>query len=577
MDDRTKRLREFRKIPPLAQLDHRRFLDKSGNLTLLSHLSRKERRRIKVESKKIGFQYQQIINSMTQSGPGFPVDQLLRSMAIEYTHRFASSGTEHLPISFNYFEPFCEGKLITKSFAPYMIPLDETNYLFHASDFFEYITSSEVEEFDPSSLLSLPDSRVFHFTCNGDIFEISFTDARSRDYILSGFSLVRRNKSIHWCLIAGELLSDEEWALASSDATAINLDDISPSKRAFLRTSIEEQGGTTGPPMRLEGTDTAVKTVLAGEFDASTARHIAKAIFIESENAYTVFCDDPEVLQPILDSRKQSVFEAAIGRLDQAGALFSIAEGFLQLPSYFGSRVTIAKDIAGSNSIPKGLKGKGGRGISGKYEVIESVSVASAGTPSIIQKVELPQFSNETEGHWRRLKIDELGKDRDGNPIKGKTWVSRSTPWRSKRQNEGNIIYIKDSIAIARQKVSEIYKSEAKQSSNKSRKIDTGQSELYVLRCTLMKDEVYKVGWTSGSSHDRAKELSSASGVPLSFVVVESWKHDDAQALETEVHAILAPYRLNNKREFFELDFSTMKRIIDQTINRLSSTKLKNK
>jgi T5orf172 domain len=568
MDSRRKRLSEFEKIPFFARLDHRWILDEDGRLPFLKGMSRNKRRNLKAAADRIGRQYKDILGHIMTSGVGFPIDQLVRSMALEYTNRFASSGTENLPVSFNYFESFCEGKLIPKSVAPYMDILPETNHLFNAPDFFDYLTSSDSDSFTPSHLLSLPDSRVYHFTANGNILDLSFTDARSREYVLSGFSLVRRGNSIHWCLVAGESLSEEQWKLRSADEMSIDLNNVTASKRAFFQKVLEEQGNTTGPPMRLEGTEAAIKTVLAGEFDAYTGRHVGKSVFVEFENSYDVFCDDPEVLFPIRDSKeKDAIIERAMGRITEAGALFSIAEGLFQLPTYFESRITISQDVAGSRSIPRGLKGKGGRGIAANYKVVESVAVTNDSEPPIVRKVELPQYSTETEGHWRRLGFGESGKDREGNPVAGKTWVNRSSPWRSQQDRESTI-YVKDSLAVAKARVAELYL-DAQKSEGGGDKAEQAQGVLYVLRCTLMEEEVYKVGWTSGTARDRAKDLSAATGVPLAFVVVESLKHDDAEALETEVHAILSPYRVNTQREFFQLELSAMKRIIEQTIARL--------
>jgi len=574
MNDRNKRLSEFEKIPRFARLDHRRFLDGDGKLPFLQRMSRKDRRKLKAESKKIGQQYQNIMKGISRSGVGFPIDQLVRSMALEYTNRFASSGTEQLPVSFNYFEPFCEGKLISNSVAPYMELLPETNHLFSSSDFFDYLTSSDSNNFELKSLLSLPEAEIFHFTASGDILELSFSDARFREYVLSGYSMVRRGNSIHWCVIAGELLSEEEWEIRPSDAKMIDIKDISASKRAFLKKCIEEQENTTGAPMLLEGTERAIRTVLSGEIDAATGRHIGRSIFVESENSYEVYCDDPEILVEIPDSPKKiNTIEKAMNRLGEAGALWNIAEGLLQLPAYFESRVTIAKDIAGSGSIPRGLKGKGGRGIKANYQVVESVSVTEDGKAPIVRRIELPQYSTETEGHWRRLKYGESGKDRIGNPIIGKTWVNKSSPWRANEDRQ-SIVFVKDSLAVAKARVDELYQNAEKIDEVDEKEADGALGELYILRCTLMQEEVYKVGWTSGAAKDRAKQLSSATGVPLAFVVVESWSHADAEVLETEVHAILSPYRLNTQREFFQLEFKALRRLIETTIDRLKSAEV---
>jgi hypothetical protein len=62
--------------------------------------------------------YRRILLGIRQSGAGYPVDQLLRQLAIEYTHRYASAGVGSQPVSFNYFEAFCDIKLIENSVAP---------------------------------------------------------------------------------------------------------------------------------------------------------------------------------------------------------------------------------------------------------------------------------------------------------------------------------------------------------------------------------------------------------------------------------------------------------------------------
>jgi hypothetical protein len=324
--------------------------------------------------------------------------------------------------------------------------------------------------------------------------------------------------------------------------------------------------------VQLEGTKTAVKTVLAGEIDAHTGLHIGRAVFVESENAYDVFCDDPEVLFPISDStEKDKIIAKAMDRLGEAGAMFSIAEGLLQLPAYFETRVTIDRALAASNSVPKGMKGKGGRGVNARYQIVESVAVTKEGEAPIVRRIKLPQYSTETGGHWRRLKFGTQGKDRNGNAVVGKTWVNKSSPWRATLHQEP-VIYVKDSLAVAKERVEELYQKAQSTTEDEKAKPNSTQGELYVLRCILMGEEVYKVGWTSGSATDRAKELSTATGVPVAFAVVESWKHDDADALETEVHAMLAPYRVNTQREFFQLEFGSIKRIIEQTIDRLNIT-----
>ena len=93
---------------------------------------------------------------------------------------------------------------------------------------------------------------------------------------------------------------------------------------------------------------------------------------------------------------------------------------------------------------------------------------------------------------------------------------------------------------------------------------------LYVLRCAVMQDEVFKVGWTSGTAEERAKQISYATGVPNSFIVVDQWMHTDPAALEKNVHVQLDPYRISDSREFFKLDYPRLKSIIEGEITRTS-------
>ena len=105
-------------------------------------------------------------------------------------------------------------------------------------------------------------------------------------------------------------------------------------------------------------------------------------------------------------------------------------------------------------------------------------------------------------------------------------------------------------------------------SSSGSKGEDSG--ELYVMRCPVMKGTIYKVGFTAGSSVDRAKQLSAHTGVPLSYIVVKSWLHPNAGELEKDVHMMLAPYRLSDRREFFHAKFDVIEGIIETVISRAS-------
>lgn len=569
--NRSERFNELKKIPGLAGIDHRHLLNEKGELPHIASLSRNERRKLAKGSKKLGTQYRKILKGISSSGAGFQADQILRQMAFEYTHRYASSGVSNQPISFNYFEPFCNIKLIQKSVAPYMELTDEIDHLFYPIDFFNYLTSSDSDGFHLESLCDLPEAKSFHFTINGDVNDLSFLNAEGREFIASGFSMVRRGNSLHWYLIGGEVLGQEEWDLRCSEQPEIDIEGVAPWKRAFLSEAIEENGNKFGPPVLLDGTKTAIRTVIAGEIDLKTSKHLARCYMAEFEHTFLIFCDDPEVLSGIEEEEElKSLTDNMMDHINKASTMWDLAEGLLQLPHYFKCRITLEKNIlvkAGKRLTQK----KGGQGINSNYKIVSAIEVTDAEPSFSIQEIRLPHYETETEGHWRRLPKDKIGHDIDGNEVRGKTWVMESNKWKAPAQHS-RTIYVKDSLEAAKIKIEEYLKAAEEFGKEKNTvKMQKDAGELYVMRCSAMAEQIYKVGYTSGSSDDRAEQLSAATGVPLSFIVVKSWSHPNAAALETEVHMMLAPYRLNDRREFFQATFKVIENMIESVIARTST------
>ncbi|WP_156892494.1 GIY-YIG nuclease family protein [Salaquimonas pukyongi] len=208
--------------------------------------------------------------------------------------------------------------------------------------------------------------------------------------------------------------------------------------------------------------------------------------------------------------------------------------------------------------------------MSGNYEVIPALDVAEKTVSSAVHKLKLRHFEVETEGHWRKLKPDQRGKDQHGNTVTGKTWVLSSNKWRA-RPREDRAIYMKDPLALAKAKVEEVAAAAQRRSTKGSAsKEDVDTNVVYLLRCHFMEHEVYKVGWTTKTAEERAQELSRETGVPSAFVVVKYWQHQNARELEKEVHMMLSPYRINERREFFKVDADIIIRIIEETLVRVA-------
>lgn len=85
---------------------------------------------------------------------------------------------------------------------------------------------------------------------------------------------------------------------------------------------------------------------------------------------------------------------------------------------------------------------------------------------------------------------------------------------------------------------------------------------VYVLANSLMVD-TFKIGKTERTPKERAKELSSVTGVPTPYIVVYYILVNDCNYIEKKVHDYFKEYRINDDREFFNAD---IKNIIDYMI-----------
>ncbi|HEY3982907.1 GIY-YIG nuclease family protein [Cedecea sp.] len=75
---------------------------------------------------------------------------------------------------------------------------------------------------------------------------------------------------------------------------------------------------------------------------------------------------------------------------------------------------------------------------------------------------------------------------------------------------------------------------------------------------------IFKIGMTTTSPETRAKELSSATGVPFPFKVEAAYHCQDPSYSEKELHDYLSEYRINDSREFFKADLSEIKQFCEE-------------
>ncbi len=183
-----------------------------------------------------------------------------------------------------------------------------------------------------------------------------------------------------------------------------------------------------------------------------------------------------------------------------------------------------------------------------KYVTVRTLYDLGDGAPSYdLRPVGL---AVETSGYWKMLPPGSEGRDRNNNPVQGKTWVTTQTSW---------------------------FESNSSASSTDSIRIDTPTlaveeiGTLYVVRNATHPRDVYKIGFTMKEVDERARQLGATSGQPDIFNVVQAWLVRSPRLIEHEVHELLKDHRINTGREFFCLKYERIREAIERVIEKASA------
>ena len=78
--------------------------------------------------------------------------------------------------------------------------------------------------------------------------------------------------------------------------------------------------------------------------------------------------------------------------------------------------------------------------------------------------------------------------------------------------------------------------------------------KIYILSTRESKD-ILKIGYTNRTVEERVREINSATGVLIPYGVRAMWIVKSAREVEAELHNLLAPFRVRQDREFFQMDY----------------------
>jgi hypothetical protein len=76
---------------------------------------------------------------------------------------------------------------------------------------------------------------------------------------------------------------------------------------------------------------------------------------------------------------------------------------------------------------------------------------------------------------------------------------------------------------------------------------------IYILLNRAFQNDHYKIGMTTKTPEERAREISNATGVPRAFKVLYEQRVTDCHKAERLLHQRLYQFRSTSNREFFQM------------------------
>ena len=579
MSDKSEHDRRMRDLGRFVVPDHRTL--PADTLREILGRSRAERRvNAKIRKKFLAHAYGEV-SAVLDNGAGLLIDEALREFLMEINDRNWGHGLGSMPTSFNVLEAFVTFDAKENWFG--LRP--ERDHVFALSDFLDFVTGQDAPD-DPIAIaMQLPEGIAHSYNAIGDLKALSFLYADGKSFVFGGISFIRFGNELSWVMIGGPITDLK----AESERSAKEWQEMLPDFLIDNPKNFDVDRFPKAGAVALKGTDDVWKAHVFGRFNLKTRKHEVRYIAFDAGNRYETISDDPAMFEqgsdglPIDPRGREQV---ALGQkvLAENAILTDLASSCFGLPAYFAFKITLVRQQdrvtkLGSNDTTaktRKFQALAAPAQRVKYRKIASLEIIDAGSPPILRSYTPPRYQVEVDGFWRRLPPDVVGQGPGNESTRGRTWVKAHLRWRDKPPPP-RTIYVKSSVAAAKARVAAIQSSSSATQAastdvigvfNEPEEMSAGSAgHLYVMRCPAMDDDIYKVGWTAKSPAERALELSRSTGVPLFFVVVESWPLKDARSAELLAHEALRGMRLSTRREFFKAPYETIRAAIRSVIS----------
>lgn len=478
-------------------------------------------------------------------GSGFLMATWLRWYVDQFAYRMIQHGPHSLPCSFNVIEAFLRYDTTCVLFG--LRP--EREHLLDADEYFDWYSLNELPR-DPSLLIEAMEEGVvysYDLTSSSSGYRIMGEDST---FVMAGVSFVRHGVELSCVLIAGEQPprdSDEEAAAVIESRKTMA---IPKGKEAIEPDPMLKIGNRY-----LEAFPDFSRVIVLTRFDLEARKHDVRYFALDVGSAFRILTDDTTIWRGLPEDQRPDSSEQppSFSRYDR---LFSGLAALIYLPVAFVSMPERVQELqfatelgsrATEKQVKDALRELGPEGCTFNCTV-RCLSAQTVPTAEIEKKVQPPQLEFRTDGFWKPLVPGQIGEDKKGKPIVGRTWVTRHESWSAR--NPTSFLLTRSPHVLG----------------------GADPGVVYIVRSPGHQLNLYKIGLTRRNADVRAGELSRSTGVPLPFGVLASWEVGDCAAVERESHTRLEAMRVNPNREFFHGKLQDIIAVLTQVVAELQSS-----
>jgi hypothetical protein len=502
---------------------------------------------IKEFSKKSWEKVTKSLEAQYLSNCDFLTENSLRHFLTEFNNRAWKYGLRSMPIMFNIMEAFFN----YRKPEIYFELIEEDNYLISFFDFINYITSKEFD--DNKNLIdeNITSDIIYNFNVGKDLEEIKFKNDTDEEFIVAGVSIIRRENEITVLMVTGKKKTEN----LSIDKDSFKFDTQNPNKSEIID-EIKETLKTEEIEYEYIDEDKKfIKVLVAARIDLETRTIDARYVAEETNLTFNVVTDEIDGFLKengdFISEELKTAYENSREKIEGFNPIFEVIKLSLYLPYFFNSQEDdIVEEVLDtkfkkqfSSPLTK-RKFNNVFGFKASTKSLYSIDTDNVLSPDKI-KLRDDLFKVQTDGYWKKLGLDEIGLDKKGNPIHGRTWVNQNLSWFEAKEED-----------LVVEKETELFKGK-------------NAGFIYILRNPTMDKNIFKIGLTRNEVDDRVNQLSKTS-VPDKFYKSQEWNVKDCVKAEKEIHSRLNDYRVDPRREFFKIDYDKAIKVIKEVIDEVN-------